>query len=269
MTQHPEYPFLLTFEQLSKEKNVKTFSTTRKGGVSRYPFESFNLGNYSEDNPHNIRENRKRLVNALHIRYEDLIVPKQIHGDQILTIDETYLSLDEKKRQETSNGYDALITQQKNICIGITTADCVPIILYDPQKQVAAAIHAGWRGTVKEITRKVIQNLRTQFHTNPSDIIAGIGPSISSKHFEVGSEVAEQFSQKQNLQQPIIYYNPKTQKAHIDLWEANKQQLISSGVQTENIEIAQMCTYTHSEKFFSARREGIRSGRMITGIILL
>ena len=269
MKQHPEYPFLLSFEQLSKEQNIKNYSTTRKGGVSRYPFESFNLGNYSEDDPCCIRENRERLVKALHIRYENLIVPKQIHSDQILIIDKQYLSLNEKKRQEASNGYDALITQQKNISIGITTADCVPIILYDRQKQVTAAIHAGWRGTVKEITRKVVQNLETLFHTNPSDIIAGIGPSISRKYFEVGNEVAKQFVAKQYFQQPIIYENPKTKKAHIDLWEANKQQLMHSGVPEKNIEIAQMCTYTQTETFFSARREGIKSGRMITGIILL
>lgn len=264
-----ESPFLLQFEILSQEKDINHFTTTRNGGVSKPPFASFNLGNYSEDDLAAITENRRRLSEALCIRPDRLIVPKQIHSDKVLLVDDKFLSLPETERSKASEGYDALITRQKGICIGITTADCVPVILYDPRKKVIAAIHAGWKGTVSRIVRATICEMQKNFGSSASDILAGIGPSISRDAFEVGEEVVATFQNEKHPVERIMIRNEITGKAHFDLWKANKLQLLDCGVKEPNIELARICTYTHNDIFFSARREGIKSGRMITGILLL
>lgn len=249
--------------------NISHFSTARKGGVSQGNYKSLNLGNFSDDNPEYVIENRKRLCEAININPDNLFVPKQTHDCESLIIDERFLSLSETEQNKEMQGIDALITNQRNIGIAVTTADCVPILIYDFEKKVLAAIHAGWKGTAGNIADKTIKNMTSTFSCNPKNMIAGIAPSISPEIFEVGNEVGEVFEKKGFDLDSISFRNNSTGKLHINLWKANQISLINSGITTENIEIAEICTYSNPDMFFSARRQTIHSGRMLTGGVIL
>ena len=267
MIAHTNTPFLLRFE-CSDTHGAVLFSTTRNGGVSRPPFDTFNLGNFSDDNTTDIAENRRRLSDALGIEPHRLFIPKQVHGDRIVTVDTDFLSTSAAEQTALIDGCDALITNVPGVCIGITTADCVPVLLYDAQKRVAAAIHAGWRSTVRKIVTKTIEETRRQFGISAANLIAAIGPAIGQAAFEVGDEVVDAFREAGLLYPTVCTRCSETGKAHLNLPEINRLQLTACGVKPENIELSGLCTHTHGDLFFSARRDGIRSGRMVTGIAI-
>lgn len=259
---------ILRFKSFN-QVNILDFSTTRYGGISQGNYESLNLGNFSDDNPQFVSENRKRLCDAINILPTNLFVPKQTHDSSSLIIDNQFLSQPKVEQEALMQGVDALITQEKNIGIAITTADCVPILIFDMEKKVLATIHAGWKGTADNIGSKTISKMIAKFSCNPKNMIAGIAPSISPKKFEVGDEVGVVFKEKGFDLDSISFRNITTGKLHIDLWKANQISLINSGISTHNIEIAEICTYSNPEKFFSARRQTIHSGRMLTGGVIL
>ena len=174
----------------------------------------------------------------------------------------------ETEKQKRLNGIDALITNVPGYCICVSTADCVPILLCDKVNQVIAVVHAGWRGTVQCILRKTLLFMQQIYHTDMQDVLACIGPSISLEAFEVGEEVWQSFHDVGFDMCQISMKNSETGKWHIDLWKANRIQLEGMGVSAHHIEIAGICTYTHHEQFFSARRLGVQSGRILSGIML-
>ena len=141
----------------------------------------------------------------------------------------------------------------------------VYVLLYDKERQVIAAIHAGWRGTVGRIVEKTIEVMRIQYGTEGKDLVACIGPSISLESFEVGDEVYAAFEEAGFDMTRIAR---RYEKWHLDLWEANRVQLLANGVLPEHIEVAGICTFQCYEDFFSARRLGIKSGRILSGIML-
>lgn len=245
------------------------FSTLRYDGISEGNYASLNLGNLSDDNPAHVMKNRKVLADAFNIKSEYLFIPHQTHSDHILVIDKQFLSLSEDEKQQKLKDIDALITAEKNTGIGITTADCVPVLLYDEEKQILAAIHAGWKGTVARISQRVINIMVEKYGSHPQNILAGIGPSISPEYFEVGEEVGYAFEKAGFSLPEISYRNKQTNKLHINLWEANRYLLIEMGIKNEHIEVAELCTYSDADNFFSARRQTIHSGRMLTGGILI
>lgn len=258
---------LLQFDLLQSNK-LFHFSTTTKGGVGQGTYASFNLGFYSGDDLQNVLTNRSHLANILDVSIDNIFVPHQTHEDQIFIIDETFLKPYDKFRLDKLKGVDALITDQKNICIGITTADCVPILIFDPKKNIFAAIHAGWKGTVAKIATKTVAKMTEHFDSNPNDLLVGIAPCISQERFEVGEEVVEKFINVGFSIKDIAYTNAETGRKHIDLELANKLILHEAGIPNSNIEMANICTYSNPDKFFSARRQSIHSGRMITGGVL-
>lgn len=259
---------LLHFENLSEFKNLFHFTTTVSGGVSDGDYATFNLGMYSGDDIDCVAENRERLAQILNIQEEDIIVPHQIHDDKILIIDETFSNKTDLEKVQSLNGIDALITNQRNICIGITTADCVPVLIYDTEKKILASVHAGWKGTVSKIAEKTVEKMMSVFGSNPDDLYVGIGPCISQTYFEVGDEVVDAFSHVGYLMEEISYRNEETGKVHVDLQWTNKLILIEAGIPVRNIEVSNLCTYANPDMFFSARRQTVNSGRMLTGGIL-
>lgn len=250
-----------------KNYSLISFTTTCHGGVSKGRYESFNLSLYSGDNSEHVNTNRHILAESLNIKEENLLIPFQTHEDKICLIDKDFLSLSKKDKMSTLNGVDALITQEKEICIGVTTADCVPVLIYDPIQHALGVVHAGWKGTVKKIASKTIQHMSQTFHSKPSDLIVVIGPSISQKAFEVGDEVGEAFSKNGFDLNKIAYRHKTTCKLHIDLWQANKDLMTAMGVKESNVAISGICTFT-DRNFFSARRQTINSGRIVTGGVL-
>lgn len=249
-------------------KDVTAFSTTRQGGCSEGAYGEFNINAYCGDDAEHIRQNRLALCQLLGINDDELIMPHQVHDTQIVTIDGAFLHLSASERQEQLEGVDALMTDIPRICIGVSTADCIPVLLYDPVHHAAAAIHAGWRGTVKRIAEKTVQLMTATYHSQPSDLIAQIAPGIHLESFEVGDEVYEAFAAEGFPMEQISKRCPSGNgsKWHIDLPACNRLQLLSSGLAAANISVSPICTYEHHDRFFSARRLGIHSGRIFTGI---
>ena len=253
-------PKLLTYDL---HKDVVAFSTTRRGGFSTGAYGEFNINRYCGDDAEAICKNRALLCQQLGISDEHLIMPHQVHLAQSVQIDEAFFALSEEDRQTRLEGIDAVMTHLTDICIGVSTADCIPLLVYDPRQHAVAAIHAGWRGTVQRIAQQTIADMTA-------------APGISLDSFEVGDEVYDAFAAA-GFDMPKIsrrfsltsIHSPHTsnEKWHIDLPECNRQQLIAADVPEANISVADICTVKQSDTFFSARRLGIQSGRIFTGII--
>lgn len=256
---------MLGYELMKAYPNISCFSTTRHGGCSTGNYASFNCNGYCGDNLEDVARNKEMLCECLSINEIELIIPHQTHSTNVQTIDAAYINKDKKGRTDLLEGIDALVTDIPGYCLCVSTADCVPLLLYDKRKQVIAAIHAGWRGTVSRIAEHTLSVMAAQYGTEAKDILACIGPSISPEAFEVGDEVYEAFREAGFDMQLIAR---KEEKWYIDLWEANRRQLLAHGVHSENIEVCGVCTYHHNRDFFSARRQGIASGRILSGIMI-
>lgn len=258
----------LQYNNFSKEKGIKHFVSTRIGGNSQSLCCGLNLGFKTIDNPQTVIENRYILANSLNIPLANFVVPAQCHTDRIVVISEEDKGKGIFEKSTALPETDAMITNIAEICLMVFSADCVSILLYDPIKKVIGAAHAGWKGTVNKIAQKTAKEMTRVFGSNPKDLIVGIGPSIGSCCYEIGKEVISavelNFTNANQLIQPT-----KNDKAMFNLWEANKVQLTEIGILSENIEIAELCTYCNPELFFSHRFSNGNTGRFGAGIMLL
>ncbi len=254
----------ITFNNLNYYANeIRHFSSTRKGGVSTGEFASLNLGNYSDDSRENIDHNRQLLCNELNIPMQNLIGAHQVHSAKTILIDKALLALPESERKVALEGFDALLCNIPGIYITVATADCVPILLYDPIHKAVAAIHSGWKGTLENITGNTIDHMQKAFKTDPGELVAAIGPCIGSQVYEVGKDLYDQFESK-GFPVSSLFESEENDKFLFYIRMAVFSQLMEKGV--SNIYSFPYCTYSNPELFFSARRQGIRSGRMLTGI---
>jgi len=257
---------LITYPSLRKFNEIAHFCSSRQGGVSVGNYASRNLSLFTGDEPEKIRQNFQRLTSLTGINFQQMIIPRQTHSSNILNIDSSFLNQPPTVQNQQLNDIDALITNMPEVCLCISTADCVPLTFYDRSKKVVGAAHAGWRGTCAQIAVKTVNAMTKTYHSNPEDIFVGIGPSISAKVYNVGSELLTAF---ENEGFPIDQiFHKKAGQLFLDLWEANRWQLEQSGIPSEQIEISGHCTFTEHERFFSARRLGIQSGRLLSGIVI-
>lgn len=240
------------------------FSTTRHGGVSQGEYASFNINEYCGDTQDAIAANRKALCNELGITIDRLVMPHQTHGVEVRQIAADFIALPENIRRMILEGVDAVMTNESGICIGVSTADCIPILIYDKAHHAVCAVHAGWRGTVSRIVEKAVRAMALAYQTEPQDLQCIVGPGISFDAFEVGMEVYDQFRQA-GFETVSGFVRGKW---HIDLKECNRQQLVALGVKPEAITVSPICTYNDNADFFSARKQGTESGRIFTGAIL-
>ena len=269
---------VLNYYNLSDD--VKAFSTTRYGGVSEGNYASLNINEYCGDSKANTDANRLLLANELGIDTNQIIMPHQTHGVESRIIGEEFATLPDGVKKMLLEGVDAVMTNIPGMCIGVSTADCIPVLLYDEEHHAAAAIHAGWRGTQARIVHKTVQEMRMAYQTDPTKLKAVIGPGISLDNFEVGDEVYADFEQAafdmSAIAEEHIKRNPNAddpakafeRKWHINLPLANIQMLTHNGVDEANIINTGICTFDNADNYFSARRLGIESGRIYTGIII-
>ena len=221
--------------------------STRIGGVSPFPENSLNLAGFDEDSSENISENRRRFLNAFDGDFQ-LATAWQVHGDDVkLVANESDLDNSDEK-------FDGLVSQLTNVLVGVKTADCVPVLLADTRTKAFAAVHAGWRGTAQSIVAKAAQKMTAAFGTDPSDLLAAIGPAASGRCYEVGSDVIETFAK--NFSNGESYFTA-TRDGHalVDLHTANRDQLVQQGVPESAISIAPLCTIERIDLFFSYRVE--------------
>lgn len=253
----------LTYYDISPDTTA--FSTTRHGGHSTGNYAELNINRYCGDNSEDIEKNLEDLCRELGVDKERVIMPHQTHGTEVMQIGADFLSLSATVKGMILEGVDALITDVKDVCIGVSTADCIPILIYDYAHHAAAAVHAGWRGTVKRIACKAVKMMEMSFGSRQEDLTAVIGPGISIDAFEVGDEVYAEFEAAGFNMADI---SRKEDKWHIDLPECNRRQLAAMGLKEDNINVSGVCTYNNSNDYFSARKLGTESGRIFTGIIL-
>ena len=241
--------------------NVVAFSTERYCTDASVPYDGFNITHYSGDSPEHVHSCRLQLCRQLGISDDHLILPRQVHGTRIREVTTENLN-------NTFEDTDALITHLPSVCIGVSTADCVPLLFYDKRAEAVAAAHAGWRGTVARIGTQTLRTMRDAYGCVPSEVKCIVGPSIGPNAFEVGDEVYVAFAHAGFPMNEIAFHAHKTQKWHIDLWRANVWQLTQAGMLEENVHVSGICTYTDYSHFFSARRLGIKSGRIFSGIMI-
>jgi YfiH family protein len=237
--------------------------TTRHEGVSRPPYKSLNLGLNTLDSPHNVEGNRSILVRQFSIGLDRLVTVNQVHGDDILVIDEPNPDYSHFHKIEC----DGIITNQPEVMIGICVADCFPVLLLDPVRNVVAALHAGWKGTAGGIAGKGVEALAKLFDSNPRDILAAVGPGIGPCCYEVDAPVMDVF-RKWGQDFTLFSEEAGSGKFRLDLSMANYQQILRAGVPEDNIEVEKLCVSCNRDSFFSYRRDGGETGRQM-GFIML
>jgi len=247
-----------TFSSLD-EMDVPHAIFTRQGGVSPQPWESLNVGGTVGDDSARVKENLNRSLKVVNRDIESIFDVWQVHGVDVVVAEHP------RQRQKSSNYQkaDIILTNKKYLTLFMRFADCVPILLYDPKCSVVGIVHAGWKGTVKKAVSVAINTMNQKYSSNPGDILAGLGPSICKRHYEVGNDVIKDvefvFGNDASKILTNINGNPKNQKAEFDLWEANRMLLEQAGV--SKIEVSKICTACHLDDWYSYRQEQGRTGR--------
>jgi YfiH family protein len=241
----------LELDLLEKEGLFHAF-ITREKGVSPSPWKSLNLGGSGGDERNRIIENRKLVFQAFSINSNSIYDVWQVHGDNVICTDSP------RNMNTPHQKADAILTNRQNIALFMLFADCVPILLYDPVQKVAGIAHAGWKGTVLKVAQKTIEQMVIRYGSQPSNILAAIGPSIGPDHYSVGSDVVQAF---RDAIGPTAddFIRSGNGAVKLNLWESNRYLLEQIGV--ERIEIAGICTACHTDDWFSHRAEHGRTGR--------
>ncbi len=237
--------------------------TTRHEGVSRPPYNSLNLGTTTLDASHNVEGNRHLLAHAFGGSPERFVAVNQVHGVDLLIIDTPNPDYLHFQRLEC----DGIITNQPEVMIAVTVADCVPVLLLDPEKKVVAVLHAGWKGSAGNICGKGVAAMVALFGSDPSRILAAVGPAIGPCCYEVDLPVLEAFrSQGGGYER---FAEPSGEgRWRLDISSANVAQLRDAGLFEENIELSTHCVSCTPELFFSHRRDNGVTGRHM-GFIML
>ncbi len=227
------------------------YGMSTKIGLGREAPFYFNMSLSVGDNPDIVKENRIAFFSKLGLNPGKVAIQKQIHSDIVTVIDSPELNVGES---------DAMVTNQKGIALAVSTADCAPVMIYDIENKVIAAVHSGWQGTLKQITLKTLEVMRERFGSQPENMAAYIGPSISQKNYEVGPEFKNMFDAK--------YLLTKNGKLYLDVKKANFDMLIKSGIKESHIQVSNMCSYAEKDILHSYRRDGKKSGRAFAVIAL-
>lgn len=254
------------FRRFLKHQEILHFISDRKGGVSKPPFNSLNLSFNVGDDPQKVMENRKILASTLNFKPANIVNCEQVHGGRVVVIRKHINRKDKQKTQQglTIKGADGLLTDVSDLCLMVLVADCLVLLFYDPQNEVIGAVHAGWKGTLEKISEKAIKTMKEVYGSNPHNIIVGISPSIGPCCYEVKSDVLERFQREVLYQKGVI--ERRNKRYYLNLWQANKIQLLRSGVLEKNIEISKICSKCYKEFFFSVRGNK-KTGRFASGIM--
>lgn len=243
---------------------VKHAFTTRLGGVSTGALSSLNLGEHRGDDRENVMENYRRLGEALSIDPSSMVFTKQVHGTNVPIV----------TRADARGPFgpvryeaDGLVTGERSLPLTAFTADCIPVLLCDPDKGVAAAVHCGWRGSVADILGVAVARMR-ELGAQPRDIRAAIGPGIGFCCFETGAEVPEAMKRWLGGDAEGLYFQKDGGKFMADLQWANHRRLLQLGLRTENIDVSDECTVCNCDKYWSHRASGGDRGAQAAIIVL-
>ena len=268
MNQLKEHPFPLVEYKIStgilpmvesplfqRETGLQHGFSTRKGGVSKEHLASLNLSFSVEDAKENVLENFRRIGERFGKTPEDFVLSKQSHETKVLKVGRKDRGKGITKDRDYE-GIDALITDEEGIILSCFSADCVPILFYDPIHKAVGACHSGWRGTKGKILRNVVEEMRKHFSSNPAEILIAIGPSICKEQYVVSEDLALSFLEDypdlgEDTASPIQRISKD--KFQLDLWDLNRRIALDCGIKEEHISISGYCTMENPELFFSHR----------------
>jgi YfiH family protein len=244
---------LLRFERLGDER-LLACCTERTGGVSEGRYSELNLAFHVGDDPLAVATNRERLAAALEVSLDDFVVARQVHQAHVEVVTDPQRGHGARSDSDAIRATDALITSQPGIVLAVMTADCVPVIVFDPTPPAVGIAHAGWAGTLLHVTRRMVEKMQAEFGSDPASLTAAVGPSIGPATYEVGRDVADlarvEFAGLEVLR-------PKGDATYLfDLWASNVRDLVDAGLSRESIEVAGIDTYVDGERFYSYRRDG-------------
>lgn len=234
-------------------------AVTSKSGPGNGAYNGLNVCHYVGDDPSHVSESRIALARYFGVPADHLIIPGQTHSAEVRVVDTTC-------RTSGLDGVDGLVTAADGLVLCVCTADCVPVLLADEQARVIAAVHSGWRGTVARISAAAVYEM-CRLGADPHRIKAVMGPCICPGCFEVGPEVARRFIDEFSETPGIVISRPG-HRDHIDLGAAIKHTLTEAGIVPANIALPMACSHCENSEYFSARRQGIASGRTVTAIML-
>lgn len=235
------------FKIFKKYPNLITAVSERKDGTMKLVGES--------ERDEKVIKNREKFFKKLDIDSKSTLRADLVHSNNV----EIVTSQETKRTIEKTDG---LITADKNLFVTITVADCLPIFIFDPKKEIIALIHGGWRNLAGNILKKTIKKMTKKFGSLPQNILAGIGPGISQCHFEVKDDLLEEF--KPYLSDALL---KEKEKKFLDLKKIATIQLINSGIKKENIEISPECTFCLQNKYFSFRREKPKTAETMIAVM--
>lgn len=238
------------FENLAKFSNKVLHFISTRNYLDR---NDFTIGMNEFRPPDIVIENRSIIAHQFGFNVDSLVFAEQIHGNVVEYIDPSKRGRGVFAKADALQECDGMITHHSNICIVAQAADCVPILFYDPKKNVVACAHSGWRGTIAQIAKKAIEMFVSNYQSNPQDIVVGVGPSIGPCCLEVGPEVVEMVANSFGSTEGLIYSNAKFKNPVFDIWAAVHRTLVDSGIKPENIEMAQMCSKCNNSILFSSR----------------
>lgn len=264
INKHKDVIFL-TFKSLEKYSDIIHCFTSRMGGVSEGCYESLNLGFDIGDAECNVQKNYEILASSLNIDIDCFTTTSQTHTSNIMVVEKSDRGKGLTKIKDYDN-VDGLITNIENIALITKHADCTPVLFYDPIKKVIGAAHAGWKGTLQDISGKMIDMFRNIYGSDSKNIIACIGPSLCQDCFEVDLDVASMFLDTNEEYRQCMFF--RNNKAYIDLWEINKFQLLDKGLKKENVSCMELCTKCNNNLFFSHRGQKGKRGLMVSLIML-
>jgi len=240
-----------TFAAFAGHSEIAHAVFTRVGGVSHDPYRSLNVGHSVGDDPRAVEENNRLVAEALRVRQTDVVTARQVHSNRVACV-----TAGDKGRVLLDT--DALITGDPGVTLLLRFADCLPIFIYDAQRGVIGLGHAGWRGTAARIACQMVSTMADFYGSDPAGVIAALGPAIGPCCYMVGDEVIGAICNSLPDWRSAI--RPRG-NGHfsLDLWEANRRQLMDSGIR--KVEIGRLCTACHADEFFSYRAEGGHTGR--------
>lgn len=252
----------LEFPGISATELVIHGFSTRLGGVSSGVYGTMNLSFTRGDEEEAVRENYRRISSALGVPVESIVTSDQTHTTNVRLVGKEDCGsgvMGPRKFQDV----DGMITDEPGVTLATFYADCVPLYFVDPVHRAIALSHSGWRGTKDKMGKVTVEAMREAFGTRPSDLVTAIGPSICQDCYEVSEDVIEEFSSAfEERLHPSLFYRKENGKYQLNLWEANRQILIESGVDEKKIQMPNLCTCCNPEFLFSHRASKGKRGNL-------
>jgi YfiH family protein len=259
---------LLAYRFETLPGQLDAFVSTRRGGVSASPYDSLDLGLRVGDEDERVVENRRRLFAAFEMPLERSVWCKQVHADRVVVVGADDAGRGSTEEETIVGETDALVTDTPDLPLCVTVADCVPVVIFDPQRHVVGLAHAGWGGTVARISSRTVRVMCERFGCDPASMVAAIGPSIGPAAYEVGGDVIERAQASFGERAAEILTAVEGGKATFDLWSANRIDLEEAGLSRGRIELSGIASEAQLEDFYSHRVEGARTGRFIAAVSL-